>query len=85
MPRPYTPVDKYTTQNERIKFHGVFERKKQLDDISKVRQHEICIQEPRVLVQRVLRGYGREKHESHKRIHQRTTKTRSRKRSAEYV
>ena len=37
--RPYTSVGKYTAENERIKFQGILERKKQLDDISKVRQY----------------------------------------------
>ena len=42
MPRPHTFVGEYTTQNE---------------DISKIWEHEICIPQPRILVQGILSRY----------------------------
>ena len=40
--RPYTYIGKHTAQNERCGIYGIFERKKQFNDIPKVGQYEIC-------------------------------------------
>ena len=40
--------------------HGIFEKQEQLADIRSAREPEIQVWEPAFLVQRVLRGYGRE-------------------------
>ena len=39
-----------TTKNERFRVHGIFEREKQFDDISKMGEYEIQISESRILV-----------------------------------
>ena len=57
MPWPYTSFSKYTTQNERFGIYGVFKRKKQFINISKVWKYEICIPKSRILVQGILRWY----------------------------
>ena len=41
---------KYPAQNERFGIYGIFKGKEQLDDISKIREHEVCIPKPRILV-----------------------------------
>ena len=55
MPRayPYAIVD--PAQDKCIRVYGVSERKEQPDDLPKMGQHEIQIQEPAILVQGLLR------------------------------
>ena len=57
MPRsyPYAVVD--SAEDQRVRVYGLSERKEQLDDLPKMGQHEIQIQEPAILVQRLLRGH----------------------------
>ena len=50
MPRPYTYAGKHPAQNERFGIYGIFERKKCIADISKIREYEVCIPKPRILV-----------------------------------
>ena len=50
----YTSFAEHTAENECVRIHGVFERKEQPDDIPEVWEYEVCIQEQRVLVQRIL-------------------------------
>ena len=69
MSGPYTPISKHTAENKSIGIYGVSEREKQSDDIPKIWEYEICIPEQRILVQRVLCRYNREKHSSNTRIH----------------
>ena len=57
MSQSYTHVGKYPAQNERSRIHGIFEREKQLDDISEMGEHEVCISESRILVQGILCGH----------------------------
>ena len=57
MPRSYSYVGKHPAQDECIRIYGVSERKEQPDDLPKMGQHEIQVQESAILVQRVLRGY----------------------------
>ena len=64
MPRSYTSAVKYPTENKCEQLHGVSEREKQPDDIPKVWKHEVCIQEPGILVQGILCRYRRKKHKS---------------------
>ena len=45
----YSCID--PTQNERFGIHGISEREKCNDNISKMGKHEICIPKPRILVQ----------------------------------
>ena len=54
MPRSHPFTSKHSTQNECVRIYGIFKRKKQLNDIPEVREHEICISEQGILVQRVL-------------------------------
>ena len=55
MPRPHPHAGKYPAQNERCGIHGVSEGEEQSDDHPKMGKHEICIPEPRILVQGILR------------------------------
>ena len=73
MPRsyPYAVVD--SAEDQRVRVYGLSERKERLDDLPKMGQHEIQIQEPAILVQRLLRGHGREKYKSDKRIYREAT------------
>ena len=56
------------TQNERFGIYGVSERKECNNHISEMGKYEICIPKSRILVQRILCGYGGEKHKSDTRI-----------------
>ena len=49
----YAIVD--SAQDKCIRVYGVSERKEQPDDLPKMGQHEIQIQEPAILVQGLLR------------------------------
>ena len=75
MPRPYSFIIEYTTKNECIRIYGISEGKEQPNDISKIWKYEICISKPRVLVQRILCGYSREKYNSDKKLYRKSTKT----------
>ena len=74
-----------TTENEYIKFHGIFERKERDDHISKMGKYEIRIPKPRILVQGILCGYGREECESDTRICSKSVKDRQRSRPVEHL
>lgn len=50
MPRSHSYVGKHTAEDVSVRICRISERQKQLDDISKVGEHEICIQESRILV-----------------------------------
>ena len=43
MSRPHTHVSVNTAEIECFRIHGILEREKQFDDISKMGKHEICI------------------------------------------
>ncbi len=45
MPRAYTFAIKYTVEDKHIGICGIFERKKQFNDISEIWKYEICVQE----------------------------------------
>ena len=62
----YSCID--PAQNERFGIYGISERKERDDHISKMGKHEIRIPKPRILVQGILCGYGREECESDTRI-----------------
>ena len=85
MSRSHTHVGKYPAQNERSRIHGIFEREQQLDDISEMGEHEVCISESRILVQGILCGHSREKHKCNKRIHSESVEARQRERATEHV
>ena len=68
MPGSCTYDGKYPAQNERFGIHGIFEREERDDHISKMGKYEIRIPKPRILVQGILCGYGREECESDTRI-----------------
>ena len=57
MPGPYPHAGEYSAQNERCGVYGVSERQEQLDDLPKMGQHEIQVQESAILVQRLLCGH----------------------------
>ena len=78
MPGSHTYVGEYTTQNERFGIYGIFEREELLDDISKMGEHEVRIPKPRILVQRILRRYRGEEHESDKGVYRGSIEKRSR-------
>ena len=48
LPGSYSFTSEYPAQNERFGVYGVFEGKEQFDDISEVREYEICIPKPGV-------------------------------------
>ena len=79
----YTCIN--TTQNERFGIYGVFERKKQFNNISKVWEYEICIPKPRILVQGILCRYSRKEYESDKRIYSDTIRKRQTRGSIKYI
>jgi len=68
--RSYSYAGGNTAENQRIGLHGVSEREKQFADIRSVEQHQIQVQESRILVQRVLCGYSWEKYKKDKGIYQ---------------
>ena len=43
MPGSHTSAGKHPAKDKRKQFHGVSEREKQPDDISKIWKHEVCI------------------------------------------
>ena len=51
MSGPYPHAGEYPAQNERCGIHGVSERQEQPDDLPKMGQYEICVPQPRILVQ----------------------------------
>ena len=57
MPRsyPYAVVD--PAQEKCVRVHGISEREEQLDDLPKMGQHEIQVQESAILVQGLLCGH----------------------------
>ena len=60
-------------------FMGLPQGKKQFNDISKVWEHEVCISEPGILVQRILRRHSRKEYKSNKRVYREPIKDGSRK------
>ena len=48
--RPHSFTIEYPIQNERFGIYGIFEGKKQSDDIPEIRKYEIRIPKPRILV-----------------------------------
>ena len=50
MSGPYTYVGEYPAQNERFGIYGVFERIECAVDIPEIREHEVCVPKPRILV-----------------------------------
>ncbi len=46
----YPSVGEHTAQNERFGIYGIFERKKQSNDIPKIWKYEIRVSKPRILV-----------------------------------
>ena len=85
MSRSHTHVGKYPAQNERSGIHGISEREKQPDDISEMGEHEVCIPQPRILVQGILCGHSREKYKCNKRVYSESVKAGQRERAAEHV
>ena len=69
MSRSYTYVSKHTTENKCVQIYEVSKREKQFDDIPEIREHEICISKPRILVPRVLCRYSGQEYGSDKSIH----------------
>ncbi len=59
MSRSYPSASKHTTQNERLRVYGIPKRQEQSNDIPEVREYEICIQKPRILVSWILCRHGR--------------------------
>lgn len=52
---PYPHAGKYPAQNERCGVYGVPKGEEQPHDLPKMGEHEICIPEPRIMVQGILR------------------------------
>ena len=74
MPGPHSSTTQHTTKDQRIRIYGVSIREEQFNDIPKVREHEICISKPGVLVPWLLRRHGREEHGSNQGIYPKSTK-----------
>ena len=85
MSRPYPHVGEYPAQNERCGVHGVPEREEQSDDLPKMGEHEICIPQPRILVQGILRRHGGEEYRCDQRVHRKPTETGQRSGSNKYL
>ena len=69
MSRPRTYVGGDSAETVGVEFHGVLEGKEQYDAVRLIRENEIQIQEPKVLVPRVLPGHGRQEYKPHSGIH----------------
>ena len=69
MSRSCTYAGRNTTESSDIKLYGISQREKQPDDLRKVSGAEIQISESGILVQRILRGHGREKCKEDTRIY----------------
>ena len=85
MPGSCTYDGKYPAQNERFGIYGISERKERDDHISKMGKYEIRIPKPRILVQGILCGYGREECESDTRICSKSVKDGQRSRPVKYL
>ena len=85
MPRPYSFVVKHTAEDEYIGIYGIFERKKQPDDIPKIWEYEICLSKSRILEQGVLCRYDRQKHGSDKAIYRKPAKKGQRSRPVKHI
>ena len=85
MPGSCTYDGKYPAQNERFGIYGISERKERDDHISKMGKYEIRIPKPRILVQGILCGYGREECESDTRICSEPVKDGQRSRPVKYL
>ena len=69
MPGSCTYISGDTTEDQCQWIHGISERKEQSFDIPEIWEHEVCISESRILVQRVICRYSKEKHEGNQGIH----------------
>ena len=58
-----------TTEAVRLKFHGISERQEQHNAVWAIRRVKVQVSQQRVLVQRVLCGYGRKEHEPNCGVH----------------
>ena len=76
MPRSYPYAGGDPAEDKRVWVYGIFEGKEQPDDLPKMGQYEIQIPEPAILVQGLLRRYGREKYKSNQGIYRNTIKDR---------
>ena len=56
-------------------FMGYLKGKSSLMIFQKMGKHEICVPESRILVQRLLRGYGRQEYGSNKAVYSGTVKS----------
>ncbi len=77
MSRPHPPDVKYSAEDKCKQLYGISEREKQFDDIPKIWKYEVCIQEPRILVQRILCRYSRKKYKGNTGIDPESNKNRS--------
>ena len=62
-----------TSKDRSIEFYGVFKGKEQYDAVRAIRRVEVQVPEQRILVQRVLCGYGRQEYEPNCGIYPKTT------------
>ena len=68
MSRPYPHVSRNSAEVFSVELHGILKREKQLNDIRKISRVEVQVSQPRILVQRILRRYHREKCKENRRI-----------------
>ena len=61
MPDHVQPAIEYTTKDECVKFHGVFERKKRIDDVRQACKFKVSVWEQTFLGRRILCEYCRAK------------------------
>ena len=77
VPRPCAYAGGNTAKDSSIELYGVFKGKKQYNAVRAIRRVEVQISKSRILVQGVLRGYGRKEYEPNCGIHSEPTKGRS--------
>ena len=69
MPRPCAHVGGNSAENVSIKFYGVPEREEQHNAIWAIRRVEVQVPESRILMQGILRRYGRKEYEPNCGVH----------------
>ena len=65
----YPYAGKHTTKGSSIKFYGISKGQKQCTDIREIWRIKVQVQEQRILVSGILRGYGRKEYQSYRRVY----------------
>ena len=83
VPRPRAHADFGAAQILGFRDNGVPEGEIVFDDLPEVGQREVQVPEPRILVQGLLRGHGRQEREEDRGVHPKSAQGRSGGRSAD--